>query len=329
MQRLDFKAMGCHMFAALDSDDSGASEALTQVPVWFEEWEASLSRFRAESELSALNRAAGRRVPVSETLWQALQESIRAARDSGGLVTPTVLDAVMAAGYDRSFEVIQSQPQIHGGGAHPAEDWAISHHVGDWQAIEMDARAHTVRLPTGMHLDFGGVAKGWAADQAARRFSEMAPALVDAGGDIAISAPRANGERWPIAVADPFKDEADLELLMIDQGGVATSGRDYRRWLRDAKWQHHIVDPRTGAPAETDILTATVIAPTVAQAETAAKALLILGSQAGLPWIETRGELAALAVLEDGRVLRSRKLDDYVWSESPAWPEDSVLVPGS
>jgi thiamine biosynthesis lipoprotein len=169
-----------------------------------------------------------------------------------------------------------------------------------------------------MRLDFGGMAKGWAADQAARRLSSVAPALVDAGGDIAVSDAMASGEAWPIAIADPFKADADLDLLMVNRGGVATSGRDYRRWQREGKWLHHIIDPRTGAPAETDVLTATVIGPTTAEAEVAAKVALILGSQTGMQWIEARPELAGLLVLENGQVVRSRRLDKYMWAEPVA-----------
>jgi FAD:protein FMN transferase len=308
MQRSDFRAMGCQMLALIDSDDPEASEALTRVPVWFEEWEAALSRFRDDSELSVLNRAEGKPMRVSETLWQVIEEALRAAHASDGLVTPTLLDAVNAAGYDRSFELL------------PMSAMAATalKPIGDWRALELDANTRTVRLPRGFHLDFGGVAKSWSADQAARRLSAIAPALVDAGGDIAISHAHVSGEPWPIAIADPFHADADLDLLLVNQGGVATSGRDYRRWQRNGKWQHHIIDPRTGAPAETDVLTATVIAPTTAEAEVAAKVALILGSANGLQWIDAREELAALLILEDGHVIRSQRLDDFVWKESSA-----------
>jgi FAD:protein FMN transferase len=317
MQRLEFRAMGCHMLAVLDSDDAAAIDALTQVPVWLEEWETSLSRFRDDSELSALNHFAGQWMRVSETLWQVIQAARDAARESNDLVTPMLLDALQAAGYDRSFELLE--------GANVSANVIAPQPAGDWRAIELDTPNRTVRVPHGTRLDFGGVAKGWAADQAARRLAAIAPALVDAGGDIAISRIRANGEPWPIAVADPFNAESDLELLMIDQGGVATSGRDFRKWQQDGKWQHHIIDPRTGAPAETDVLAVTVIAPTTLAAEIAAKVALILGSQNGLQWIEARSELAGLLVLENGQVLRTRRLDGYVREESVVAYGDTIL----
>ena len=319
MQRLDFRAMGCQMLAWVDSGDARAGEAIARVPEWFAEWESSLSRFRGDSELSALNGADGKPFRATDTLYQVLLVAMRAAGSSDGLVTPTLLDALEEAGYDRSFESIEAVSVSARG---PALKLAV-----DWRAIRLDAKTRTVRLPRGMRLDLGGVAKGWAADRAVERLSAYGPALVDAGGDVAISAARANEEPWPIAVADPVHPDADLETLLISHGGVATSGRDYRRWQRNGKWQHHIIDPRTGAPAETDVLSATVIAPTTVSAEVAAKIALILGSQKGLQWIQARSELAALLVLEDGRLVRSERMENYVLSEAdlaqasvlPAW----------
>lgn len=304
MQRLDFRAMGCHMLALIDSATEDATEILALVPTWFEEWEAALSRFRDDSELNALNRADGKPFQVSETLWQVLVASLQAAQESAGLVVPTLLDAVQVAGYDRSFDTL----------AKSIERTTRAAEIIDWHSIELDEKNRTVRLPGGMHLDFGGIAKGWAADQAAERLAATAPALVDAGGDIAIST-RNNNEEWPIGITDPFRPESDLELLLVNRGGVATSGRDYRRWQRNGKWQHHIINPRTGEPADTDVLSATVIAPTTQQAEVAAKTALILGSHAGLEWIEAHETLAGLIVLEDGTIVRSSAMNSYLWRE--------------
>lgn len=322
MQRLEFRAMGCQMLAVIDSAGIDASKALAQVPGWFEDWESSLSRFRENSELSALNRADGNPVRVSATLWQVIHAAMQAANESDGLVVPTLLDAVQAAGYDRSFESLTNNPMSFRAEREISDDDKVRFLVAktaprndNWRAIELDETNRTVRLPRGMRLDFGGVAKGWAADQAAHRLGEIAPALMDAGGDIALSGSRMDNEPWTIGVADPFKPDSNLDLLMVQRGGVATSGRDYRKWQRNGKWQHHIIDPRTGAPAETDVLSATVIAPTTQDAEVAAKAALILGSRAGIEWIEARENLAGLLVLDDGQVIHSSRLHKYFWSE--------------
>jgi thiamine biosynthesis lipoprotein len=177
-------------------------------------------------------------------------------------------------------------------------------------AVHPETRCLT--LPDGCRLDFGGVAKGWAAQQAAIRLAAAGPALVNAGGDIAITGLRPGGESWPVGVADPFRPSMHLEILHLEGGGVATSGKDYRRWTVNGQRQHHLIDPRTGLPAESDVLAATVIAPTVMIAEALAKLVLLSGSAAGLHLLDGDPALAGVIVLENGQCLYSRTAEDYL-----------------
>jgi thiamine biosynthesis lipoprotein len=306
MQTLEFQAMGCRMMAASGSDESNAIERLTEVPQLFAEWEQTLSRFRVDSELVRLNQQAGHLVPVSLTLWLVIQEALTAARLSGGRVVPHLLPVLEAAGYDRSFEQLQPVPAMVNTSATVDAD--------AWQAIALYSRTRAVRLPTGMRLDLGGIAKGWAADQALQWLGRMGPALVDAGGDIAVGEPPIDGPGWPVAIGDPRQPGQQLGLMKLARVGVATSGRDYRKWQRAGRTYHHILDPHTGLPAETDVLSATVVAPTARWAEMAAKTVLILGSEFGLEWLETQSELAGFLVLDDGSQLLSRGMTKYFWS---------------
>ena len=304
MECIEFRSMGCQMLAVLDSESGTASERLALVPEWFAVWEQRLSRFREDSELSQLNAKPGVPVHVSPVLWDVLQTAILAARVSGGLVVPTMLEALEAAGYDRSFDALPLTGILQ----RPASP------AGGWREIKLDPGSRSARIPEGIRLDLGGIAKGWAADRAARRLAAQGACLVDAGGDIAVSGPQASGQGWPVGVADPTAEtDGVLETLRLTKGGVATSGRDYRRWQRGGAWQHHILDPRTGQPAETDVLSATVLAPSARQAEVAAKVALILGNNEGLKWLEARPSLAGLLVLENGQVVRSRRLKQHLW----------------
>lgn len=302
--------MNCQMLAVLDREDAPVAEWLTEVPLWFADWEQRLSRFRMDSELSQLNHSRGQAVPVSSVLWEVVQTALRAADYSEGLVTPTLLRAMEAAGYDRSFSPLYAAGQPSGAPIHLKTKTPIA--VRDWRTLECIAHPHSIRLPLGVQLDLGGIAKGWAAERAVQQLSLHGPALIDAGGDIAVSGPQADGTAWPIGVTDP--EGKTVEMLMLSEGGVATSGRDYRRWQQGDLCQHHILDPRTGQPAQTDVLTVTVIAPTTCEAEMVAKVVLILGSRDGLRWLEAHPSFAGLLILEDGRILRSRRLKPYVWS---------------
>ena len=308
MYTIAFRAMGSQVTAFLDASSAQAAEVLADVPDWFEDWEQTLSRFRTTSELNQLNRHQGAPMRVSQVLWEVIQLAVQTADRSAGLVTPLVLDALEGAGYDRSFELLSvlspGDWAGEGQGEHPLSGFAEP---------VLDPFEQIVCLPAGTRLDLGGVAKGWAANQAVEYLREAGPALVNAGGDIAISGSRRDGHLWPVGILNPQQSHTDLGTLLLPQCGVATSGIDYHRWQYHGAWQHHIIDPRTGAPAQTDILSATVIAPTVMTAEAAAKVMLISGSQAGLDWLSTQPALAGMVMRQDGQLDYSDSYMQYIW----------------
>jgi len=294
--------MGCEMLAVLESDV--LSQILPCVTQWFEEWEQVLSRFRYDSELTRLNQTFERPVKVTPILWDVFLFARESERMTSGLVTPTVLNALIHAGYDRTFDEL---PLL----ATSLPD-TVETTAAPLMAISINEVDRTITLPKGIGLDFGGVAKGWAAHQAMKRLQVEGPTLIDAAGDISVSGPRADGSPWQIGVADPFHKGEEIETLFLNQCGVATSGKDRRRWTRDGFFRHHIIDPFNNQPAETDLLTVTVIAPDVMQAEAAAKAAFILGSRAGMDWIESHPGFAALFILDDGQLLYSRTMEEYL-----------------
>jgi thiamine biosynthesis lipoprotein len=277
---------------------------LDEVPNWFEGWEQTLSRFRSDSELSRLNRTFDQPIKVSDTLWDVFQYSLSAETITNGLVTPTVLDAVLDAGYDQSFDAL---PRYQS-----RDDLQVLSAVHPLSLVTWDEKSQTICLPYGVRLDFGGVAKGWAAHQTMERLKKYGSAVMNAAGDVAISGALANGEPWTIGVRNPFDRNTDFETLKVQSCGVATSGRDRRNWNKNGFLRHHIIDPHTGQPAETDVLTATIVAPTVMEAEAVAKAVLILGGEDGLKWIESDPALAGIIILENGHTFYSQRISEYL-----------------
>lgn len=313
MLRHEFRAMGSKILVLVDGDD--AASTIPEIDDWFEEWEQALSRFRADSELSLLNASPGTWHEVSATLWEVYRAALEADEWTGGLVNPLILNWVIRAGYDRSFDLIASSTGLadrpFGAEGNPAVEPATES-LRSLRSLGSDRQQRTLCLPVGAGLDFGGVAKGWAAHQAMQRLKPRGPALVSAGGDIALSGPKSNGDAWPIDVEDPFHPGSFLNTIYLDGGGVATSGKDHRNWKRAGVAQHHVIDPRTGDSARTDIMTATVIGPSVMRAEALAKAVLILGSEAGLACMDDQPDIEGLLVLDTGQLVWSRNFEDYL-----------------
>jgi FAD:protein FMN transferase len=269
---IEFRAMGSHIQAWLNVAALHEARLLERVPGWFEDWENQFSRFRPDSELCRLNRRAGQWTQVSPALFEVIALAVRGAGDTNGLFNPLILSALEAAGYDHSFDPGSFVP------GHRNVDTAIP----DYRDIELNRVDPSVRLPERARLDLGGNAKGWSAQQAASRLAAAGPCLVDAGGDVvAVGSPDDSGG-WLVSIPHPITEEIAHRVLLTDSA-IATSGRDYRRWLRGGQAMHHIIDPRTGQPSGSDWLSASVIAPDAAHAEIWAKAALIDGISSRYP----------------------------------------------
>ncbi|HEX9117315.1 MAG TPA: FAD:protein FMN transferase [Anaerolineae bacterium] len=273
--------------------------ALAEVEAFFMSVEQRFSRFLEDSELSVLNRSenAGRPVPVSPELARLVQLAVAAARRSDGVFDPTVIAALEAAGYDRSIDLIRAQ-----GAAFP-RPLAADDRPGRWREIQVrqDARGSWLVLrPEGQRLDLGGIAKGWAADRGAGMLRPLGPGVVNAGGDMRAwgDQPGADtGTGWLAAVDHPLTAGVDVAWLHVRDGAVATSSVVTRRWAGG----HHLIDPRTGSPADTNLLSVTALAPTAAEAEVAAKVVLVLGRVPGLEWLAGEADVEALLAGADGQ----------------------------
>jgi thiamine biosynthesis lipoprotein len=259
--------------------------------------DVACSRFRPDSELSRLNRAAGRAVPVSPLLFEAIEAGLRGARLSGGAVDPSLGAAMRALGYDRDFAALE-------GATAPRRGIRVKP-LRRWPAIRLDRRSGTVELPPGLELDLGATAKALAADRAARSIHSAlgAGVLVSLGGDISIAGePPSSG--WTVLVvedhADP--DPASGEPVQLRGGGLATSSTAVRRWSTTAGIRHHILDPDTGDSAAVVWRTASVAAGSCVDANIAATAAIVRGADAPA-WLAAR-RLPSRLVRATGEVAR-------------------------
>ena len=315
MTDLTFDCMGTH--ARLVVRDDATAAACRE---FLEHFEASLTRFRADSDLCRLNAAAASEVAASPLLRTAVAAGLWAAKRTGGLVDPTLVGPLEAAGYDRdrrapelplAVALAQAPPRV-AAQPHPAARWR-----------EVSVTDSAVRRLPGVRLDTGGTGKGLAADLIARRLVSAATAAppvliasgrdhvlsgaplgrrrsrwaVDCGGDLRVFAPA--DDPFEVEVRHPLTGETVRTLRLAD-GAVATSGLNIRLWrAADGSPRHHLLDPATGEPAWTGLIGATALAPTALEAEALAKAALLSGPAGAGRWLRRHG---GLTVRDDGDV---------------------------
>jgi thiamine biosynthesis lipoprotein len=296
MQYDEFRAMNSDIvLAASGADHALLSKGFQQARSFIQYSEQRFTRFTDTSELADLNRAAGSWFQASADMFQVLEEAQTLARQTEGLFNPAILPALKQAGYDRSMdELRRSAPR-------PGTLQVLE--MQDFRSIQLDPATQSVYLPDEMQIDLGGIAKGWIAEQAAWQLSEFSDACaVSAGGDMFLIGLPEGALRWEIGLENPLQPEQDLAVLSVTPGAIATSSITKRHWVHNDQVQHHLIDPRTGSPAETEWLSVTVWAETAAEAEVYAKVLLIGGQQAADEFFDHLNSKAYLCVDKNGQV---------------------------
>lgn len=291
-----FGAMGTevavHALGLARADEERLAVGVAEI---FARSEARFSRFRPESELSQLN-AADRPTVVSRALFDVLQSARHYFALTDGIFDPTIAAALAGHGYDRPFAA-GALDRRHIERA-PACSFAD---------VTLDEATSTVDKPLHVRLDLGGIVKGRTADLAAELLPR--PGVVDAGGDVVLRDAEGEGAGWVVDVEDPRDAGRTLLALAIGDRAVATSGTNRRRWSAGGGMAHHLIDPRTGKPASSDLVQVTIVAAHAELAEVLAKTVLVLGARDGGSFLSRFDDVAAILVGTDGNVRRIGALE--------------------
>jgi len=276
IERRTFRAMGTEIELLVQAE--GADDALAAAESEFHRLEALLSRFRDDSELSQLNRDGS--IDAGPDLLRVVELALAARERTGGRFDPTVHDAVVAAGYDRTFTAVPAAGPAAGGPPLPAGG-------------ALRIAGNRIELDAGVRIDLGGIGKGYAAERAAEPLATAGQCLVNAGGDIAT-----RGGSWLVGVTT-----GDGTLtLELSGSALATSGRDRRVWRRGGRELHHLIDPVTGDASASDVMHITVIAADAVDAEVLATSLFLAGMNAAAAAADAAG-VPVVLVGEDGQTL--------------------------
>lgn len=318
-----FRAMNTRVQTWLFSQTD--SPVLLDVQRLFHSFEKRLSRFDPHSELSRLNTNETESFQASPLLLEAVEAALIAAEATHGLYDPTLLAALEQAGYNRSFEQIAD--------ALPLTDGATSDLLAavptrmaprlsvrpfTFRSITLNRARREIYKPCGLRLDLGGMGKGWTVDRAADRLQGLGPFMINAGGDIFAYHSPPGQKGWEIDLVHPLKPEENMARLLLHHRALATSTIARRRWQKRGQIMHHLIDPRTGEPAQTDALSVSVVAERTVMAEVYAKVALILGAEQGLAYLQSLPGVEGLIFTAESQVIYTSGLTEILDRVEPA-----------
>lgn len=309
---LAFRAMNTDFLVA--GVPAGAAEEVKALVALAE---TTFSRFSPTSEISRLNQTAPAWTAVTSLTYDLLVDAAEAYHATGGLFNPFLAETMRTIGYDQSFEALTPVKNRSGINTCIAQKQDLfASPLPLPEHLEFDFATQSIKVATGATIDLGGIAKGWIAQRAANRLiaSGIKQGLIDAGGDVVLWGSEPMQGSWGVGVGHPLAEDQDIADLWLEGlTAIATSSIVKRRWQRSGELSaHHILDPRTGSPACSDLLQATVIGRDLVVAEQYTKLLIILGSAAGSRWIADRcPDLAYILVRSDGAIINSDNLNRY------------------
>ena len=310
MEIFRFPAMNTEITLAAEGNHSKVELGFKKARDYIKASERRFTRFSDNSELSRLNRSAGRWFQASVDMTFLLLLVKQYVEQTNGLFNPSILPDLERAGYDQSLDLIQADKSLL-----PATSPRLfmRPHLLPVDGLLINNAENLIFLPDGMCLDLGGIAKGWIAEQAAMILAEHSSAcLVDAGGDMFMAGLPKGEDSWQIDLEDPRKADWSLTSLSVPPGAVTTSSIVKRKWMQGERARHHLIDPRTGEPAETDWLIVTVFAPHADMAEVFAKALLIAGSREAELVARKAPKISYIAVTPQGEIWGSLESLEHV-----------------
>ena len=267
-----------HVVGHAGDGGDGHDEAITRAFGWFERVEACCTRFDAQSELMQLTTHVGVAVPVSALLFEAARFALSVAEESGGAFDPTIGHRMETRGFNREHrtgQVVRTDLR---------SDGALNCRPVSYRDVQLDPDRQTIAFLRRLVLDLGAVAKGLAIDMAARELQPFENFAIDAGGDLYLAGHSPDDAPWSIGIRHPRADRELIDSLRVSNAAVCTSG-DYERRSEDS---HHILDPRTDAPAD-GVASVTVVAPTAMAADALATAAFVLGPVEGIRLLERQG----------------------------------------
>jgi len=295
----DFFAMNTYMSITANGSDSQAAVDAAQAEVY--RLENEMSRNLSASEISMINAHSGQGpVTVSQETFDIIADAVKYANLSAGAFDITIAPIMDIWGFTDSNYRVPTVSEIQ-----------TVLPLVDWKQIKLDAANLTVELPvTGMALDLGGIAKGYASDrvQTIMHGYDVTSALISLGGNVAVFGPKTDGSLWKIAISDPNAPDSYIGVLKATDVSVITSGGYERNFVQDGVTYIHIMDPATGSPVKSDLLSVSIISPDGVQGDSLSTALFVMGKDKAIAYWQAHKDFACILVTASGEVFASSEL---------------------
>jgi len=271
-----------------------AAEIRERVDATLDRVDRGMSTWREDAELARFNRQADlASFSFSPETRQVIAAALDLARETGGAFDPTVAPLVALWGF--GAQAANAPPTV-------AELEEARRRVG-WRHLSFREGGRLARRVAGVQLDLSAIAKGYAVDALVTELARERPigALVEVGGEVRALGAKPGGVPWRVGIDDPDAPGSRLSAVVLLTGGALATSGDYRSVrVIEGRRRTHVVDPRSGRPVEQKVASASVIAPTCMEADAVATALMVLGPEEGLAWVEDRPWLEALLMVREG-----------------------------
>lgn len=252
------------------------------------------SRTSEKSELYALNR--DKSIVASEEFYALVETAVSVAKLTDGAFDPAI------GGLTALWNIATEHP-------HVPSDEEIARVDRSWSDIQMDPSSRRITVPKTMDIDLGGIAKGYAADKAKKTLAEhgVRQGLINLGGNVYALGAKEDGSDWRIGLRDPKGQEGSAFIIInLSDKAVVTSGGYERYFVQDGKTYHHILDPSTGYPAKSDLLSSSIIGTDSTLCDGLSTAVFVLGSEKGLALINRLEGYDCVLMKTDGTIIFSK-----------------------
>lgn len=309
----EFKALGTEIVITANLNDE-QKKLLIEAEKEILDFEKRFSRFIVGNELNGFNTSVEESFEASEALVGILTEAKKYYLKTGGIFDPTIISSLEAIGYKKSFDIISSN--LNNSLSADVDLQKINNNfLSRTRLDDLTIVENKIYRPKNLKIDLGGIGKGYIIDQLSKNlFSNIENYWLSAGGDIFVSGHEDDNRDFHIEVQDPNNPEQNIFSINThgQKLGIATSGIIKRTGkTNDFTW-HHLIDPRNGLPVENNILSVTVISSSATRADIFAKTVLILGSAAGLEFIEEENDSAAIIFRKNEEPLFSSRVNLYL-----------------